>query len=168
MSLHRSERLTTAPSKGTQELVQPPGTQKSRRTIQQPSGAPDTRSAGPVARPSRSQSAAKHSRAIVEDSDEGNQEDKVDDDGSITDPVMVKQPVIDLIDPALSAAWKVNRKHDMCFIFNPISPARRFKRGMVYDEAANFPVDTCDGDITETDGPGRGWMPVDPGIVGCI
>ena len=38
---------------------------------------------------------------------------------------------------------------------------------MAFDEEADFQKDTYDGDITETDGPDPGWMPVDPEIVGC-
>jgi hypothetical protein len=101
-------------------------------------------------------------------SDDSDQEDEADDDGSTADPSEVRRPVISLVDPALAAAWKVNQTHNMCFIFDSVSPARRFKRGMVFDEAADFPEDTHDGDITETDGPDPGWMPVDPGLVGCV
>ena len=103
----------------------------------------------------------------VEDGEDGDREDEVessavDDSGSATNSKQIKQPVLSLVHPALTTAWQVNRKNKMCFIFDQHSPARRFKRGMVYDEAADFPHDTCDGNITETDGPGPGWMPVDP------
>jgi hypothetical protein len=165
MSVRRSDRLAAAPSKHTQESVQPAGTQKPKRNTRQSSG---TKSTGPAAQPSRSRSRAKRPRAIVEDSDDGDEEDEADDDGSIVVPAEVKRPVIKLVSPALAAAWRVNRKQEMCFIFDAVSPARRFKRGMVFDEKADFPKDTRDGNITETDGPGPGWMPVDPGLVRCV
>jgi len=91
-----------------------------------------------------------------------------DDDRDITDPARVKWPVLSLLSPALVTTWKVNEKHTMCLIFDAVSPARRFKRGMVYDEEVDFPMDTLDGNITETDGPDPGWMPVDPKLVRCV
>ena len=171
MSLRRSERLSAAPSKHTQNSTpQPTTTRKSRRTIRQLSGARITTSTSPVPRPSRSRSAAKRPRAIAEytDDDDADQEHNGDNDGSLTDPAKVQHPVISLVDPALAAAWRVNQKHNICFIFDAVSPARRFKRGTVFNEEANFPEDTHNGDITETDGPGPGWISVDPGQVGCI
>jgi len=124
-------------------------------------------STGPAARSTRSRSRAKRSQAIVEDSDDGD-EGNEDDDGDITDPAKVRRPVISLIAPALADAWRINRKHDMCFILDAVSPARRFKRGMIYDDEATFPDDTRDGYITETDCPAPGWMPVDPGFPECV
>jgi len=56
----------------------------------------------------------------------------------------------------------------MCFIFDAVSPVCRFKQGMAFDGNAGFLEDTCDGNITETDGPDLGWMSVDPEIVGCV
>ena len=91
-----------------------------------------------------------------------------DDDGSATDSTKIKRPILGLISPVLARAWRVNQEQKMCFIFDLRSPARRFKRGMVYNEDANFPQDSCDGDITETDGPGLGWMPVDPVMAVCV
>jgi len=102
-------------------------------------------------------------------SSDGDQEDQEDNDnGGVTDPAKVRRPIISLVDPALAAAWKVNQKHSMCFILDAVSPVRRFKWGMAFDGNAGFPEDTCDGNITETDGPDLGWMPVDPEIVGCV
>jgi hypothetical protein len=54
----------------------------------------------------------------------------------------------------------------MCLLFDVVSPARRFKRGMVYDDDATFPEydEGNPGDITETDGDPPGWMPYMPRV----
>ena len=104
------------------------------------------------------------------DADDGDQEDEGGEakaDG-VTDPKKVRRPIPHLVSPALAAAWSIHQNHDMCFILDAVSPARRFKRGMVFDDQADFPQDTCDGDITETDGPTPGWMPVDPDLAKCV
>lgn len=131
------------------------------------------RLAEPGAQRSGLRSGAKHPRAdaannegpgLEKDPVEGNGDE---DDGSVIIPARIKRPIIRLVDQTLATAWKVNPKQKMCFIFDAVSPARRFKRGMAFKETIDFPEDTCDGDITETDGPGPGWMPVDPTIVRC-
>ena len=100
--------------------------------------------------------------------DEGVDESVDDDDGSITDPARIKQPFVKILSPALATAWKINRKHSMCLILDAVSPARRFRRGMLFNEELDFPMDSQDGNITETDGPDPGWMPVDPTLVRCV
>ena len=130
-----------------------------------------TKSTGTATHPPRSRKRprADSEAGVNSDEEDGAVEEGIDeDDGGITDPTKIKRPIISLISPALAAAWRVNQKHPMCFLFNPVSPARRFKRGMVYNEEADFPKDTHDGDITETDGPAQGWMPVDPEIFRCV
>ena len=164
MSLRRSERLATA----TEESAQPASTRRSKRIEHQPSGADGAMSTSPAPPPSRTRSRGKRPRADVKGSGDGDQEVKANDDEGAMDPAKVVFPVAKLINAALVGAWRVNRGHKMCFIFDAISPARRFKRGMVYDEEADFPEDTCDGDITETDGPDPGWMPVDPALCWCV
>ena len=49
----------------------------------------------------------------------------------------------------------------MCYIFDAVSPARQFKRGLPFAESATFPdyADGSPGDITETD------MKDDPGLM---
>ena len=132
------------------------------------------RFADPAAQHSRLQGRVKRPRVDTEDSDNVDQEDRAvegsvdENDGSIVDPVKVKQPIANLVSSALATAWQVNRNHRMCFIFDAVSPACRFKRGMLYNEVSDFPKDTLDGDITETDGPDPGWMPVDPPLVQCV
>ena len=113
----------------------------------------------------RSQGGVKHPRADIEDM--AVEESADDVDGNAIDAAKVRRPIISLVAPALATAWKVNRKHNMCFLFDAVSPACRFKWGMALDEEADFPKDTYDVDIAETDGPDPGWMPVDPEIIGC-
>ena len=159
MSLQQSERLAATTSRPTQEPVRPTRTQISTRPSRQSTGSHGLLwSIHPRAYLSTSRSGAKRARADSDDSDGG-------DHGGSTDPAKVKWPITRLVGPSLATAWRVNQKHDMCFIFDSTSPAHRFKRGMVFNEEANFPEDTQDGEITKTDGPGPGWMPVDPAIV---
>jgi len=51
----------------------------------------------------------------------------------------------------------------MCFIFDTISPARQFKRGMPFDEDGEFPeyAEEESGNVTETDD-NLGLMPYMP------
>ena len=168
MSLRRSERLATAASKPTDEAIQPTGTQRSTQT--RSSRARSTKSSGVTTQRSRLRVGVMRPHVKPRDTDDADQEDEAGEGSpdDVTDPAKVKQPILHLIDPALVAAWDINTDHEMCFIFDAISPARRFKRGMVFNEDADFPQDTCDGDITETDGPDPGWMPVNPRVVGCV
>jgi hypothetical protein len=58
----------------------------------------------------------------------------------------------------------------MWFIFDAVSPARRFKRGVMYSDDAEF-VDynpRSPGDFTETDCEPVGWMPVKPPLHLCV
>jgi hypothetical protein len=52
----------------------------------------------------------------------------------------------------------------MCFIFDAITPARQFKRGMPYQADAEFPDYGPEPwvDLTESDDPTTGWMPYKP------
>ena len=174
MSLRRSERIAATASTPTQEPARQTGTRIRKQPVRQSTGGRGPLRFEPQAHHPRLRSSVNRPRPDAEDSTNANQEGdgvdgSIDDsDGSITNPTKVKQPFISQVNPALSLAWRVNPKHDMCFIFDSTSPARRFKRGMVFNEDADFPTDTHDGNITETDGPGPGWMPVDPGIVRCV
>ena len=125
------------------------------------------KSAGPTANHSRSQGGVSRPGEDAGDGDDGDQEDEGDEGNveEVTDPTKVRQPILHLVNPALAAAWSINRNHEMCFILDVASPARRFKRGLAFNEEADFPQDTCDWEITETDGPGPGWMPVSPRLV---
>ena len=167
MSLRRSERLATTASRPTTESIRPTRIRTSKQPPRQSTGSRGPlRSIHPGVQPSRSQIGVKRRRVDSDNSDDGNQE--ADNDGGLTDPAKVKRPVTSLISPILATSWRVYQKHDMCFIFDSTSPARRFKRGMIFNEEAEFPEDTHDGDVTETDGPSPGWMPVDPAIVRCV
>lgn len=81
-----------------------------------------------------------------------------------TDPTKVTRPVEELVHEMMSRAWKVNNDRPMCFIFDVVNPARQFKRGMLYDEDAEFPdygPEPWD-DLTEADTDEPGWMPYKP------
>jgi len=173
MSTRRSERIAATASKPTQEPIQPARTRK--QPIRKSTGGRGRlRLANPGPQHLRLRSSVKHPQ---DNADSGNNADPEgegvdgsvdDDDRDITDPARVKRPILSLLSPALVTTWKVNEKHTMCLIFDAVSPARRFKRGMVYDEEVDFPMDTLDGNITETHGPDPGWMPVDPTLVRCV
>lgn len=80
------------------------------------------------------------------------------------DPRNVKQPFSPRVHEDLQRSWNINNGADMCFVFDKVSPARRFKRGMVFDEEQDFPDCTEEdaGNITETDGDTEAWMPYMP------
>ena len=84
-----------------------------------------------------------------------------------TNPSEVDQPVVDHVHENLSKAWKINRSHPMCFVFDLVNPARRFARGMPYDDRLEFPdADRDQGNVTETDvDDGIGLMPIRPAQV---
>ena len=70
-----------------------------------------------------------------------------------TNPARVGRPTPEHIHGSMTSAWKLNRGLQMCFIFDALSPARRFKRGMLYTEEGTFP-DYNEGEagyVTETD-----------------
>lgn len=71
-----------------------------------------------------------------------------------TTPANIEQPITGLIHPTLLNSWTINKSVDLCFIFDIVSPARQFKRGVVYNEDDDYPEydDGAPGDITETDG----------------
>ena len=70
-----------------------------------------------------------------------------------TAPAKVSQPISRLVNPTLVNSWRINPSLGMCFIFDAISPARLFARGIPFDEDADFPPfsSVTPGDITETD-----------------
>lgn len=83
-----------------------------------------------------------------------------------TDPEKVTEPVLDLVHRNLKNAWRINKNHSMCFIFDAVNPARQFKRGMLYNERSDFPdygPEPWD-DLTETDTKAPGWMPYKPRV----
>lgn len=75
----------------------------------------------------------------------------------ITDPTLIDRPDPDLVDPALSRAWKVNGNRQMCVIFDCVNPVRQFKRGTTYnpEDKTAFPdydpSPELDGNVTESD-----------------
>jgi hypothetical protein len=79
-------------------------------------------------------------------------------------PANIVQPISGLVHPALLNAWTINKSVNMCFIFDAVSPARQFKRGVLFDEDGTFPNynDEDLGDVTETDVDLPGLMPFAP------
>jgi len=60
------------------------------------------------------------------------------DSGDETNPRVVKnlESVADLIhDDLRNIKWKLHKSHQMCFIFDYVTPARQWKRGTTYSEA---------------------------------
>ena len=80
-----------------------------------------------------------------------------------TDSAKVSQPIHGLVHGSLKMAWAVNKSLPMCFIFDAISPARRFKRGMLYtnSDEVRFPKYNASesGYVMETDCNSPGYMP---------
>jgi hypothetical protein len=56
------------------------------------------------------------------------------------DPTRVDQPVSAAVHPNLQKAWAINKTLPMCFIFDHVSPARRFKRGMLFSDDIEYPA----------------------------
>ena len=82
-----------------------------------------------------------------------------------TSSANVSQPISTLVHPTLRNSWAINKSVNMCFIFDAVSPARQFKRGVLFDESGTFPdyADGDQGDVTETDMRGApGLMPYMP------
>lgn len=77
---------------------------------------------------------------------------------------MVDRPVETSIHPSMAHAWRVNPDHPMALILDVVNPARRFKRGMPFDEHRDFPDFPLgeSGDVTYTDTMAPGWMPFNP------
>jgi hypothetical protein len=83
-----------------------------------------------------------------------------------TDPAKVNGPVSTAVHQALRNAWVINKAHPMCFIFDSVSPARRFKWGFRWDEEREFPEEDPQhpSDATESDsGKPFELMPFMPG-----
>ena len=78
-----------------------------------------------------------------------------------SDQAEIRRPSLKLIHPSLRSAWAINKHLPICFIFDTVSPARRFKRGTLFDEDADFPEydEGESGNVTETDIPPPGLMP---------
>lgn len=86
-------------------------------------------------------------------------------------PANVTQPIFAFVHENLAAAWRVNINHPICFVFDAVSPARQFQRGVLFNEDAAFPelCDASPGDVTETDGPGpAALMPYMPEEYKCV
>lgn len=83
--------------------------------------------------------------------------------GEIT-PANIVQPISGLVHPALRNAWAINKSVNMCFVFDAASPARQFKRGVLFDEDGTFPDynDEAPGEVTENDVDSPGLMPFMP------
>ena len=53
-----------------------------------------------------------------------------------TDPVRITRPVLNLVDPALKGAWKINTTHRMSLIFDSVIPIRQFQQDVLYNNSA--------------------------------
>ena len=77
-----------------------------------------------------------------------------------TNPARVSRPTPALIHESMANSWQLNRGLQMCFIFDAVSPARWFKRGVLFTEEGTFP-DYNEGEAgyaTETDVDDPGLM----------
>jgi hypothetical protein len=80
------------------------------------------------------------------------------------DASVVTRPVMSSVHENMVDAWRINNHHPMWLIFDVVTPVRQFKRGMVRDDALDFPAYGPPpwGDLTETDEPPRGLMQYAP------
>jgi len=85
----------------------------------------------------------------------------IDPDPMEADPARVERPVSALVNHSLKNAWKINQSLPMCFVFDAVSPSLKFKRGMPFNDAANFPEyqESEAGNVTDTNGDSPAWMP---------
>lgn len=56
----------------------------------------------------------------------------------------------------------INNSNPMCFIFDVVSPAMKFKCDMDYDADEDFPEAGDSGEVTETDDEDVQLMPYNP------
>lgn len=70
-----------------------------------------------------------------------------------TNPKVVTKPVAKFVHPKLKKGWKIHSLHQMCYIFDAVTPGRQWKRGTVYTEAEPWATYGDDpwADLTETD-----------------
>lgn len=132
------------------------------------------KSAGGVA-PRKPTARRKKTRKPVQEANDDNSDDEDDNDddgdhptGSTshppsqeTIPARVRRPTPTLIHGNLTSAWQLNKELEMCFIFDAVLPARRFKRGMPYTDDGDFPDynEGEAGNVTEMDSGPPGLMP---------
>ena len=135
---------------------------RSKRLHKSAEGAPTLEPTGSQKKP------CKHAEQSNNEVDQGSPSPEgVEADGEGSPPpqephqLAITRPSLKLIHLNLRSAWKINSNLGICFIFDAVSPARRFKRGMPYDDDADF-LDYDDeesGNVTETDGDPPGFMP---------
>lgn len=56
------------------------------------------------------------------------------DEESRTKPQAVNEPVMRFVDNSVRKVYKIHNKHQMCYIFDYITPARQWKHGTDYTE----------------------------------
>ena len=70
----------------------------------------------------------------------------------MTDLKLANQLVPEHIHNSLSRAWRVEPKHQMCFIFDIVNPVRKFKWNSVYDKNTEESFTQHNNpDLSETD-----------------
>ena len=84
---------------------------------------------------------------------EAESEDLVDPSPEEVKPANVNGPIRALIHRNLANTWSINKKLQMCYIFDSVSPARHFKHGMPFSAKADFPILEGDelGNVMDTD-----------------
>ena len=153
----KSTRLRSAPHTHTPKSGTPPaGSGRERPTKKAAPRKPDSEE--------DAEGSTDDEQSSAQDSEStGNPMDVDDSSPSETDPVKINQPLSTVVHQSLTSAWQITRDLPMCFVFDSVSPARKFKRDMLFDEEADFPQfdDGQSGDVTETDVP-PGLMPYAP------
>jgi hypothetical protein len=79
-----------------------------------------------------------------------------DPENQQTDPTLVQHPIDRFVHKKLRYGWKVHPQHQMCYIFDFVTPARQWKRGTKYTDANPFAFygPAPWPDLTETDDDG--------------
>ena len=154
----KSERLRKPPQ-GTSTAVE--GTRK-RSTPRLESDGEDLGPAVPTPEAGATQQKGKQREAPPREAEQENWGDPSPEE---VDPTNVELPIRAVVHRSMGSAWRVNKTLPMCFIFDSISPARRFKRGMPFSDSEKvaLPIlsdkEVGSGNVTETDGPDPGLMP---------
>ena len=102
--------------------------------------------------------------------DEAPDDDNLSSDDQ-TDPLEVIEPVARLIHDNLGEVkWQVYSNHQMCYIFDSVTPARQWERGSIYSEddpwAEYGPYPWSD--VTETEAPDKPQRPYYPIDHTCV
>ena len=123
----------------------------------------------PQRKTKRRRQGKKPTQAPIQESEEEDlNEDKEYE--KIDEPSRVTHLVPALVHASLSDAWIIQPLNPMWFIFDGPSPARHFKRGVPYNEKADFPGYSKPpyNDLTEMEPKDSSLMPFAPVAYRCI